>query len=137
MMVREIKTQQNLNIGEVLLMAALKVRNGWVRRTRLRASIHRVDPYATALCRRDTVQRGYTVDGPNSLWHINGNHKLIRWKIVVHGAIDGHSRTIIFLSVATNNRAETVLQCFREGVEQFGLPERVRSDQGGENTDVW
>lgn len=66
-LVREIKTQQNPNIGEVLLMAALKVRNVWVQRTRLRPSIHRVDPHATALRRRDTVRRRvYSVDGPNS-----------------------------------------------------------------------
>ena len=137
-LVRDVKTRQNPNIGEVLLMAALKVQNVWVQRARLRASIHRVDPHATELRRRDTVRRRvYSVDGPNSLWHIDGNHKLIRWKIVVHGAIDGHSRTIVFLRCATNNRAATVLCAFREAVEQFGLPQRVRSDQGGENTEVW
>ena len=109
----------------------------WVQRTRLRASIQRVDPHATALRRRETVQRRvYSVDGPNSLWHIDGNHKLIRWKVVIHGGIDGHSRTIVFIQCATNNRADTVLRVFREAVEQFGL-QRVRSDQGGENTDVW
>ena len=137
-LVRRIKVQQNPNIGEVMLMAALKVHNVWVQRTRLRASIQRVDPHATALRRRETVQRRvYSVDGPNSLWHIDGNHKLIRWKVVIHGGIDGHSRTVVFIQCATNNRADTVLRVFREAVEQFGLPQRVRSDQGGENTDVW
>ena len=23
--------------------------------------------------------------GPNSLWHIDGNHKLIKWHLVIHG----------------------------------------------------
>ena len=27
---------------------------------------------------------------PNSLWHIDGYHKLIRWRIVIHGVIDGY-----------------------------------------------
>jgi len=26
-----------------------------------------------------------------SLWHIDSNHKLILWKIVVHGGIDGNT----------------------------------------------
>ena len=42
-LVRRIKVQQNPNIGEVMLMAALKVHNVWVQHTRLRASIQRVD----------------------------------------------------------------------------------------------
>ena len=57
-LVRRIKVQQNPNIGEVMLMAALKVHNVWVQHiTRLRASIQRVDPHATALRRREIVQR--------------------------------------------------------------------------------
>ncbi|KAK1161002.1 hypothetical protein AOXY_G19870 [Acipenser oxyrinchus oxyrinchus] len=78
----------------------------------------------------------YSVPAPNSLWHIDGNHKLIRWRIVVHGGIDGFSRLIVYLSAATNNRATTVLDCFLSAVEQFGLPSRVRSDKGGENIEV-
>ena len=56
--------------------------------------------------------------------------------MVIHGGIDGHSHTIVFIQCATNNRADTVLSVFREAVEQFGFPQRVQSDQGGENTDV-
>lgn len=33
----------------------------------------------------------------------------------------------------TNNRAETVLRLFREAVERFGAPSRMRGDRGGEN----
>ena len=110
----------------------------WVQRNRLRASIQRVNPHATALRRIETVKRRvYSGDGPNSLWHIDGNHKLIRCKVVIHGGIDGHSRTIVFIQCATNNRADTVRRVFGEAVEQFGLSQRVRSGQGGENTDVW
>ena len=47
--VREIKIRQNPIIGEAMLMAALKVHNVWVQRTRLQASIHRVHPHTTVL----------------------------------------------------------------------------------------
>ncbi|KAK3702165.1 hypothetical protein QZH41_015071, partial [Actinostola sp. cb2023] len=42
--------------------------------------------------------------------HIDGHHKLILWRIVVHGGIDGYSRVIVFLKTSTNNMASTVLQ---------------------------
>ena len=110
-------------------MSTLKTQNVWVQRSRLRASIQRVDPNTIALRRRETIRRRvYCVDGPNNLWHIDGNHKLIRWKVVIHGGIDGHSRTIVFLHCATNNRAETVLRAFRGAVAQFGFPQRIRTD---------
>lgn len=68
--------------------------------------------------------------------HIDSNHKLIPWRFVIHGCIDGFSRAIIYLKCFTNNRANTVLQCFKAGVEEFGLPSRVRGDKGMENVDV-
>ncbi|KIJ99156.1 hypothetical protein K443DRAFT_62827, partial [Laccaria amethystina LaAM-08-1] len=34
----------------------------------------------------------YHVPRPNSLWHIDGHHKLIVWGIVIHGIADGYSR---------------------------------------------
>ena len=36
----------------------------------------------------------------------------------------------------TTKHASTVLPCFREAVSEYGLPSRVRSEKGGENTDV-
>ena len=71
------------------------------------------------------------------MWHIDGHHKLIRWQLVVHGGIDGYYRAIIFLTCHTNNRAPTVLNAFREGMEKYGLPAKVRTDHGGENIEVW
>lgn len=56
---------------------------------------------------------------------------------IIHAAIDGFSRTIIYVKCADNNRAPTVLQFFSDGIAQFGLPDKVRSDHGGENVGVW
>ena len=50
--------------------------------------------------------------------------------------MDGYSRMPVYLKASDNNRAETVLQEFVKGVEEFGLPSHVRSDKGGENVDV-
>ena len=64
---------------------------------------------------------------------IDGNHKLIRWRLVCHGGIDGFSRMIVYLKCSNNNRALTVYELFLVAIERFGLPSRIRSDFGGEN----
>ena len=70
------------------------------------------------------------------------NVKLIstnfRWRIVVHGGIDGFSRLPdrVYLFASSNNKAATVFRLFGQAVEEYGLPSRVRSDKSGENYDV-
>ncbi len=59
-----------------------------------------------------------------------------RWKIVIHGGIDGYSRVVVFLSSSNNNRADTVQELFEKAVDCYGLPSRIRSDKGGENVGV-
>ena len=121
--------------GEVMLSGHLKARCINVRRLQLRGSIHRVrgrTPLAPCIERRS-----YSVPGPNYLWHADGNHKLIKYRLVVHGAIDGFSRLITYLRCSDNNRASTVLDCFLDGVSEYGMPARIRTDKGGENVDIW
>ena len=126
------------NHGEVMLQGYLRSVGIKVRRQDLRDSIHRVDNDSTQQRRSYTIQRRvYSADHPNSVWHIDGHHKLIRWRFVVHAAIDGFSRTVTYIKCADNNRAQTMLELFKEGVSRFGLPNHVRSDHGGENVDVW
>ena len=108
-----------------------------IQRRRIRESLYRVDPWGVQQrSRRLLHRRKYKVPGPNSLWHIDGNHKLIRWRMVIHGGIDGYSRIPVYLAASTNNRAETVFRLFLEAVETYGLPSRVRADKGGENVMV-
>ena len=73
------------------------------------------------------------VKGPNHLWHIDTNHKLVRWYFVIVGVIDGFSRVPVTIECQNNNKAETVLHCFLKGVEMYGLPSRMRSDKEREN----
>ncbi|XP_071821220.1 uncharacterized protein [Apostichopus japonicus] len=128
---------KNPSYGEKMVAGLLASKNVHVQRDRIRQSIRRVDPDGVETRKRVALhRRQYSVPGPNSLWHIDGNHKLIRWRYVIHGGIDGYSRIPVFLRCSTNNRAHTMLSAFKEGVLQYGLPWTVRSDKGGENTSV-
>ena len=55
---------------------------------------------------------------------------------MIHGAIDGYSRLIVYLKRSTNNKAATVLELFKQAVSIHGLPSRVRADFGTENVDI-
>ena len=74
---------------------------------------------------------------PNYVWHMDGNHKLIKWKIVTYLSIDVFSRLITFAEASDNNLADTVLEKFHCAILQYGRPIRVRTDHGGVKTFVY
>ena len=122
------------HIGVRVIRGQLESQGIHVQRVRVRESLRRVDPMGVELrVRRVLHRRVYSVESPNALWHLDGYHKLIRWRFVIHGAIDGYSRLIMFLRGSTNNRASTVLSAFTSAIDQYGLPSRIRMDRGGEN----
>ena len=55
---------------------------------------------------------------------------------MIHGGIDGFSRLLVFLRASSNNRKETVLEQFVGATNMYGIPSRVRVDNGGENNDL-
>ena len=58
---------------------------------------------------------------------------MVRWSFIIVGCVDGYSRLSVVIECTNNNKAKTVLNCFLKGVEEYGLPSRVRSDKGLEN----
>ena len=80
-------------------------------------------------------RRLYRCKGPNYLWHIDGYDKLKPYGFCIHGAIDGFSRRIVWLEVASsNNDPRIIAQYFLDYVRQLGGTARiVRGDRGTEN----
>ena len=76
------------------------------------------------------MRRIYNVGEPNEVWQFDDHHKLIRWRLVIHGCIDGYSRVITYLHCSTNNTAITVLSLFTNEIQRFGLPQKNCSDLG-------
>ena len=65
--------------GYRMVIGHLRSRGIKVQQHRVRASMRRVDPEGTLIRWMTAIhRRKYYVKGPNSLWHIDGYHKLIR-----------------------------------------------------------
>ena len=130
--------QRHPNAGEVMVQGHLAAAGIHVQRHKIRSAIHTVDPEGVQERKKKPIRRRtYSVPSPNYVWHIDGNHKLVRWRFVVHHGIDGFSRMVVFAHCSPNNRAETVYAQFREAVSRYGRPQRIRTDHGGENVDIW
>ncbi|KAF7315017.1 hypothetical protein MIND_00015900 [Mycena indigotica] len=122
--------------GRSMTMGQLASQGVRVSRTRLRSSLLRVRGAPLSFGQRRIARKKYWVPAVNSLWHHDGQHGLIRWKLVTHAFIDGKSRFVTGLGVHNNNRAHTVLSLFLAAATQFGVPSRVRGDHGVENVKV-
>ena len=82
--VREI-SKTTPNLGECRLMGTIRSRGIHIQRTRIRDSLRRVDPVRAALRWQPLIYRKkYSVPCPNALWHIDGNHKLICYRFIIH-----------------------------------------------------
>ena len=70
------------NSGYKSMRGHLLSRGYKVQENRIREAMRRIDPEGTvvrALQIRVTHRRSYNVRAPMSLWHMDGNHKLIRY----------------------------------------------------------
>ena len=68
--------------GEVMLQGHLRAQQINVQLSKICKAIHDLDPSKTTRKRPATRRRVYSVPYPNYLWHLNTNHKLIRWRFV-------------------------------------------------------
>jgi hypothetical protein len=90
-----------------MLMGALRSNGVRVPRERVRESLRRIDTWGIATRWAEIIpRRRYHVAGPNSLWHIDGNHKLIRWKFVIHGVLMGIQEWLRICIVAATMKLE-------------------------------
>jgi hypothetical protein len=65
--------------GYRMVIGHLRSRGLKIQQDRVRTSLRRVDPEGTTVRWMAAIyRRKYSVKGPNSLWHIDGYHKLIR-----------------------------------------------------------
>ena len=72
------------NVGCKRITGLLRARGIHKQQARIRQSMRRVDPEGVLLRALETniiQQRHCSVAGPLFLWHIDGNHKLIRYVI--------------------------------------------------------
>lgn len=108
-----------------------------VQRDRVAKLLGEIDPVGVAMRWAQVVPRRiYKVPSPNSLWHIDTHHKLIRWNFVINGCVDGYSRLVVILQVHTDNLAASMLCDFMVAIEKYAIPSRVRADKGGEFTHI-
>ena len=74
-------------IGYRRLLGELECQGIRITRIKARESLQRVDPIGVAQrwLQGPVRRRRYSVKGPLSLWHIDGNHKLIRYTLSLFG----------------------------------------------------
>ncbi|KAJ9091560.1 hypothetical protein QFC21_007185 [Naganishia friedmannii] len=132
-----LNAQNKPKIGLEMARGHLREKNVPHTREQVRDLMRRLEPEQyDQRAGEATRRRQYSVPFVNSLWHIDGHHKLIQWKVVIHGGIDGKSHLVPSMYASDNNRADTVQKLFLNGTSKWGWPQRVRADYGGENLGV-
>ncbi|XP_028414096.1 uncharacterized protein LOC114537175 [Dendronephthya gigantea] len=136
--VRSFINEHGNLVGSSIVWGHLRSAGLTVQRERVCKCLARIDPDNIRIRWAVTVsRRAYQCAGPNYIWYLDENHKLVKWGFVTHLAIDGYTRVITFGKTSNNNQADTVPRIFNQAVEQYGRPFRVRTDYGGENIKVW
>ncbi|XP_041823365.1 uncharacterized protein LOC121629368 isoform X3 [Melanotaenia boesemani] len=133
------------NAGWRMMLGHLRSRRIHIQRSRLVESMRRVNPEGVMM-RRLSIQtarrRQYSVPAPNYLWHIDGNHKLIRierlWRDVYENVLDlfytmftqleiqgllnpGEEIDLFALHRCFLHHIQHHLQAFKEAWNQHGL----------------
>jgi hypothetical protein len=110
-----------------------------VKRNDIRKCLVKLDPRGVESRRKRRLRRrAYSSRGPNHIWHIDGHDKLKPFGFSIHGCIDGFSRRLIWLEVGpTNKNPEVIGKYYLDATLQIGgVPQKMRSDDGTENSIV-
>ena len=69
----------------------------------------------------------------NAACYIGYTRKLVECKFVASGAINGHSRHIMWLKWSNNNLGNNDYYLLKEDINEFIIPLQVRGDKGSGN----
>ena len=83
-------------------------------------------------------RRVYRLKGPNYTWHVDGYDKPKPFGFCIHGCIDGYSRKVLWLEVAsTNNNPSVVCKYYLDCLMHVKCAPRIlRTYLGTENTSL-
>ncbi|KAJ8667926.1 hypothetical protein QAD02_009589 [Eretmocerus hayati] len=112
-----------------------KVYNLNVKQNTVMIVLQELDPVGVERRRRYQMKnREYEVPGPNFIWHSDGHDKLKQFGFPIYGIIDGYSRKLLVLEVATtNNNPRVIGHYYLRKVQKLGyIPVLMRVDNGTE-----
>ncbi|NOT31979.1 MAG: DDE-type integrase/transposase/recombinase [Planctomycetes bacterium] len=107
------------------------VSTGSVRKVLKAEGLHAL-PVAPRRKRREIVRR-FERSKPGELWQTDiTSYVLTRSRVRVYLTVflDDFSRYVVSWSLATHQKSQLVCEALMEGIERFGKPEEVLSDQG-------
>ena len=114
----------------------------WVSKEDVRKAIKEIDHKGVDTRRRKVIHRRvYKFLGPGSVqipWsktYLDGNDKLKRWGLCIHGCVDGFNCKILWLAVSSTNNGHLVIgNCFLKCIKKTKIvPVLLRMDNGREN----
>lgn len=139
MVANELKRSTS-NVGYRQMRDYVSLRyNVDIPKEKVRIALLHTDPEGVALrSRRILRRRVYINKGPFHVVHIDGNDKLKHWGLCIHGAIDGFSRKILWLSCNSTNKDPVVIaNLFISCIKKFKMtPKIIRADRGTENVHI-
>lgn len=92
-LVKSVHLESGSNVGVEKIWGAIEKRGFRVAKERISKILRNIDPAGTTTRWGNVIKRcGYHSEGPSAVWHHDGCHHLIAYKIVIHGCVDGYSR---------------------------------------------
>ena len=123
--IEDIKTNHPQS-GYRMMHSLLKLRGIRVPIHRVRQACFEVDPAGSMTRWATTIRRrSYSVPGPNSLWHIDGNHKLIRYEMLIQ------LKKRIFLRLLIHLQMENGATRRNRRIQQSGNISELLNEQQG------
>ena len=93
-----------------------------------------LDPDGVQARKRNRLKRRiYTTPGLIFIWHVDGHDRLKDFGFYIHGAIDGFSKKLLWIEVATTNKDPYVIAYYYLKTIMKFIPTLVRSDAVTEN----